>query len=433
MLKKQEFWALNWLRFFLSLYIVLFHTLNEPYALKEKHPVISTLLDLGNFATSIFFVLSGFLLTYVYVSLRNGIKIDRRSFLVSRLSALYPIHLFTSILALPFFLAVIYRNGGVAVPIDVLWHETRMLSSGETIFAVLMNLTLTHAWNPFYFLLNAPSWSLSALLFFYVVFPSIAPRLNNCRNPMKGLIISGILFLVPGVLAQSMGLSDIVTDGVLHRNPIIRLPLFLGGILLCVMFARQTLAKNEKHGTPCIVGLVFLVIITIAIAAYWQMKNSDHLLHIIRNGLYYPAALAVVWIFANVGPTATKWNQRWSARLGKASLSIFALHFPLFDIFYRAEKMVHAYIVANGGNTSFSALLQSAKTLDAEIIAYPIYFIFVIVASVALQEKIVNPTQALIKRRYALWKAKRIRMGERAGSDHDNSHQDERLESKLEC
>jgi peptidoglycan/LPS O-acetylase OafA/YrhL len=407
MLNKQEFWALNWLRFFLSLYIVTFHTLNEPYGLVTTHPFVSSLLDLGNFATSIFFVLSGFLLTYVYVSLRGDRKIDKSSFLVARLSALYPIHLFTIILALPFFLAVIYRDGGIAVPLDVFWKHTRLLGNGETMLAVLMNLTLTHAWNPLYLLLNPPSWSLSALLFFYLLFPYLAPWLNKMRRPMVGLIVLGVLFFLPGAIAQLAGWTDIVTDGVLHRNPVVRLPLFLGGVLLCVMYARRAPVTNDKPGFISTAILISIVMITIAIAAYWQIINPEHRMHVIRNGLYYPAALAIVWIFANAGPSVSKWNLRWSARLGKASLSIFALHYPMFDIMRRGEKFLRAYIITRDEDKPLSLLLQVAKKLDENIIAYPIYFILVILAALALQENIVNPVQAFIKKRFALWKSER--------------------------
>jgi len=402
MLKKQEFWALNWLRFFLSIYLVLFHTLNGPYFLVETHPLISTLLDLGNFATSIFFVLSGFLLSYVYVALRNGKKIDTGSFLVARLSALYPIHLLTIALALPLFLMLSYRHGGVGVPVDVFIKGTRFLAGGEATIALLMNLTLTHAWNPFYLILNPPSWSLSALLFFYILFPSIAPWLNKVRRPVSGLVVLGILFTLPGAFAQIAGLSDLVTDGVLHRNPIVRLPLFLAGILLCVIYARRNSAGKTVPGIALHVGLIALVFATIAAATYWQMTSPEQRLYLIRNGLYYPAALAIVWVCANAGPTMSKWNQQWSARLGKASLSIFALHYPLFDIFIRGEKLLRAYISTVGENNQFTLMLQVAKNLDASLMLYPLYFVLVVFASVALQESIVNKIQVSIKKRYAL-------------------------------
>jgi peptidoglycan/LPS O-acetylase OafA/YrhL len=410
MLKRQEFWALNWLRFFLSLYIVLFHTLNHQYKLVKTHPVISALLDLGNFATSVFFVLSGFLLTYVYVSLRDNKKIDGRSFIVSRLSALYPIHIFTSVLALPFFLSLIYRNGGIAIPLDALTTETRLLGNCEMFFALLMNLTLTHAWNPLYLLLNPPTWSLSALLFFYLLFPFFAPWLNKIRKPITGLVILGVLFSMPAAFAQMAGLSDIVTDGVLHRNPIVRLPLFLGGILLCVIYARRTLTLTEKLSKMTAVGLFFLVIATIAVAAYAQVNYSGPQTHLVRNGLYYPASLAVVWMFANVGQTVSKWNQQWSARLGKASLSIFALHYPMFDIVRRGEKLLRACIMTWGEDRTLSSLFRLAKTLDETILMYPVYLFLVIFTSIALQEQIVNPLQLLIKKRYFMWNAKRAQV-----------------------
>lgn len=408
--KRQEFWALNWLRFFLALYIVLFHTLNGPYELNKTHPVISALLSLGNFATSIFFVLSGFLLTYVYVTLRGGQKIDRRSFLVSRLSALYPIHLFTLVLALPLFFAALRRHGGVVVPLDVSWAATRLLGNGEATLGILMNLTLTQAWNPLYMLLNVPAWSLSTLLFFYLLFPYTAPALNRMRNPVAGLIGFGVLFLLPGAYAEMAGLTDLVTDGILHRNPIVRLPLFLAGVLLCVIYARRVLGNDDKPGMMEAVWAGGVITLTIAFATYWPLEHPGRITPLIRNGLYFPAALAVVWILARLRPAASGWNQRWSARLGKVSLSIFALHYPLFDLVYRGEKIVRAYIRTFGEHKSLSELLQTARTLDENISFYPVYLVLVIVASIAMQERIVNPVQASIKRRYFAWQTGRTRV-----------------------
>lgn len=404
MLNKQEFWALNWLRFFLSIYIVLYHTLNAAYEMEITHPVISAFLSLGNFATTIFFVLSGFLLTYVYVVLRHGGNIDTRSFLVSRLATLYPIHLFTIALALPVFYVVIHRHGGIEVPLDVYGAGSRVLGSSETILAALMNVTLIQAWNPLYLILNPPSWSLSTLLFFYIFFPYIAPRLYRSRRPVTALVLFGILFLLPGAYAQWAGLDDLITMGVLHRNPIIRLPLFLGGILLCVLYARRIATKDEHLGFAAIACICIVVMITVGIAAYCKIAYPKNPLFIVRNGLYYPAALMIVWLCAHAGPVASKWNQRWSSRLGKVSLSIFALHFPLFDIFRRAEKLVRAYLDTYGQHKSLSSLIDMTTTMEGSLALYPVYFFFVVVAAIAMQEKIVNPTQVIIKKHYATWK-----------------------------
>lgn len=64
-IKNEHFTTLEWFRFILSLYIVIFHTFNYSTAPTWIREVFET----GFFATSSFFVLSGFILAHVY--LRN--------------------------------------------------------------------------------------------------------------------------------------------------------------------------------------------------------------------------------------------------------------------------------------------------------------------------------------------------------------------------
>lgn len=412
MLKKQEFWALNWLRFFLAEYLVLFHTLNEPYAVAKTYPVLSALLDLGNFATSVFFVLSGFLLAYVYIAMRDGQSIDKGAFLAARFSALYPVHIFTLILVLPVLFVSSYPHGGIQVPLEVFGGKFRVLGVSETILVFLAHLTMTHAWNPLYLLLNPPSWSLSTLMFFYILFPYFGPWLNKVRSPAIWLVLLGILFSLPGAYAQMAGLTDIVTTGILHRNPVVRLPLFLSGILLCVMYARRSLAGKFKLDVYTFGGLSAVVIIVIAFAAYCQFQYPENHFHLVKNGLYYPAALATVWICANAGPAVSTWSKYWSTRLGRAALSIFVLHFPLYQLFYRGERYVRACLEVIDERGPVSSIVHVAKTLPPSLLLYPVYFFLVIYLAVALQEKLVNPIQMLIKRNFGQWRARRAQRRE---------------------
>ena len=64
MARTEHFIGLEWLRFLLAIYVVLFHTV---HAYVEDEPTwLSELAGVGFFATSSFFVLSGFLLAHVY-------------------------------------------------------------------------------------------------------------------------------------------------------------------------------------------------------------------------------------------------------------------------------------------------------------------------------------------------------------------------------
>lgn len=66
--------------------------------------------------------------------------------------------------------------------------------------------------------------------------------------------------------------------------------------------------------------------------AYWYF-----LLH---NGLLLPAQVGLVCLSALAREPNSEWLRHWSPRLGAASLSIFALHVPLFNLFRTLEQLV---------------------------------------------------------------------------------------------
>src|SRR5215207_8407687 len=106
----------------------------------------------GSFAldngVSFFFVLSGFILTYVY-SVRP--RLEKRRFLLARLARLWPAHL-----------------AAFAVCLALTWEGTR---SQFTPFKLFANLTLLHAWIPlreYNLSFVGPSWSISTEFGFYL-------------------------------------------------------------------------------------------------------------------------------------------------------------------------------------------------------------------------------------------------------------------------
>lgn len=76
---KQRFIGLEWLRFLLGCYVMIYHTVHQ-YPQRGSVPFLAELTSMGFFATSTFFVLSGFLLTHVYFN-GNQMRESGRSFL----------------------------------------------------------------------------------------------------------------------------------------------------------------------------------------------------------------------------------------------------------------------------------------------------------------------------------------------------------------
>lgn len=393
--RKKNFATLNWLRFLAALYIVLFHTLKIYPTLQGTW--LKATLSLGNMATSVFFVLSGFLLTYAYVVQKNGRKVERRNFMLARFSTLYPLHIAGLLLSLlPIGLAFATK-GGVTVPTELSGAGERILSHGEFLAGLLMNVLLLNAWNPFYMSFNYPSWSLSALGCYYLLFPAIAPKIYRMKDPIVGLVVLGILFAIPGAVADYLGRTDIFTDGLLHRNPIVRFPLFLAGMVLCVHYART----GETQSTRPILALGAVVLATTVFGIY--LHYHEHHLHLIRNGMYYPASLAVIWLCVCAKPSENPRFRYWGDRLGAASLPLFLLHGPLFQIFMTVEKIIMGAVYSPTWRVS--SIIAAGRDVEPSVLFYWLYLGGLLLLCVYVQERLVAPLQVWIRNRYGAAKA----------------------------
>src|SRR5947207_495509 len=140
--------ALTSLRFVAAAMIVLYHS--DPSF--GKYDPFAFLGKGKGQAVSFFFVLSGFILSYVYPSLTS--LDDVRRFLVARLARIWPGHLFASLLVL------------ILIP-----HDSWIGVTGSTthgIRKVLANICMVQAWVPkrgYFFAFNSPSWSISTEFF----------------------------------------------------------------------------------------------------------------------------------------------------------------------------------------------------------------------------------------------------------------------------
>lgn len=411
---KRQFVSLEWLRFGLGAYLVLFHTLNG-FNYPELPTAIRKICEMGFFSTSTFFVLSGFLLAHVYLrDHASGTAVmlgSKKTFWVKRFANLYPIHVGSFFLVVAIF--AIFPKLGI-IPHDKYmslmsvypdtndWKPAVMhrMSSTELGVALGMNALLLHAWNPYYLTFNIPSWSISTLMFLYLLFPLVAPYLHRFKRP--GWLLAAIcaLCLSPAVLFICMDWYGSPATGILHRNPLVRAPEFLAGIALCAVFHRQ-----QQLGivvTKAVLGsLWFLVITSILTAAYLlnvagefsQKGNIPYFL--LHDGLLLPTQVALIYVLLHIPNPSQRWA-KLAKPLGNCSLSMFALHIPLFMIFARAERVLDGEpllcltdlmgcFAAAGGKTPWH---------------YPIYFILVILISLTFQKQFVERFRRMIERAF---------------------------------
>src|SRR6185437_6908160 len=193
---KPRFSGLEWLRFSLGVFVMIYHTAPN-YPQFDRVPWLKDIASMGLYATSTFFVLSGFLLAHVYFN-QGRMREPARSFWLKRFSNLYPIHIVAlgaSILALLLMHQLsIPPDGPGATPRFVIYdtHDIsgqtnpelyrHYMSNKELGLNALLQLFMLQAWNPLYLTFNAPLWSLSALFFFYLVFPYSASKLLRIEH-----------------------------------------------------------------------------------------------------------------------------------------------------------------------------------------------------------------------------------------------------------
>ncbi|WP_255831787.1 acyltransferase family protein [Stutzerimonas zhaodongensis] len=405
---KEKFIGLEWLRFSLGMYIVCFHTLHN-YAEEYLPGWLADMTGVGFFATSSFFVLSGFLLAHVYCQ-QGQLREPGRSFLSRRFANLYPLHLFS--LALTGVVLFIIAKLGIP-PDDVkatlrfVVYDTNedlgdasrealehYMGNGELLLNFVLQLLMLQAWNPYYLTFNPPLWSISTLFFFYLTFPLLAPRLMNLRHKGLWLGVIMVIYLLPplwAVLQQEYGTP---ITGMLHRMPLLRLPEFLGGILLYGLFRDMQIQER----VPRLGGRLLMASFVLGcfVAAIWLLKGEKYWYFLLHNGLLLPSQLALIYLFALISTPASTGLNRWSQRLGAASLPLFVLHVPVFILFSRSEKLLGVF--SPGCINAWSECATQAGEQSLSLWFYPIYLLLTVAICLWAQEHAVVPTRKRLLR-----------------------------------
>jgi peptidoglycan/LPS O-acetylase OafA/YrhL len=389
--------GLDILRFSLACYLVLYHTM-PTYPGSNTLP-LAELFRFGGGATSIFFILSGFILSHVSVETMHGEikKVSVSRFFINRFSNLYPIHIITLLLTVV-LMATTARPFDVELSnLDSATPIIHTMSAAEVAVNAVLQVLLLQAWNPFYLSFNIPSWSLSTLLFFYLLFPVLAPRLLRTRRKWTMLLAMWVACLLPAVIAVANNWYGVWVMGTLHTNPLVRLPEFLAGILAYGIFA-----AHAQQITRIVVRYRRIMIATLAAlfigAAYLFAEGSPAWEVLLHNGAILPAQIAVVIVSASLLQDASPRVAGWARRLGNASLSIFALQMPIFFAFLKVQKLLGIPYPLLSCVHRLHVCAAAASQVPVHFSAYPVYLIVVLLVSALFQERMVVPVRSALRR-----------------------------------
>lgn len=246
---KRQITALTGLRIIAALWVVLHHLSGEIFTLIPQASFAEPIISRGGLGVDLFFVLSGFILTYQYFDrLGPTFRLNEfLHFLKLRIARVYPVHFVTLNLTVALFFAAQFV--GVGINQD---------GAVRTLGAYIQNLFLVHGWADQPYSWNGASWSVSAEWFAYLLFPFAVVALFKVRSRgalWAGVLLPAALYICLQAWVLELGTND-RPDNVLIRIAVS----FTIGCFLARIFANtQTAGSHWRWLTPA----MLLTIITL--------------------------------------------------------------------------------------------------------------------------------------------------------------------------
>jgi peptidoglycan/LPS O-acetylase OafA/YrhL len=330
--------ALTSLRFFAAAMIVLLHSCGVLWL----SPGILEHFALAQ-AISFFFVLSGFILTYIYPRFNEGSAVQH--FYLARFARIWPLHV-VSLLTLLIIL--------LPESIPYIMQRTNALIG-------IMNVSLIHGWVPIrlsYFSYNAVSWAVSVEFFFYLVFPFLIKDFDNTW--LIKLVLSALLVICSIILCNvahlppdnPLAMTEISIAGIIYISPLCRLFEFVLGMCTALFWKKYQMRIRLNRFAGSLLELL-TICISISAIYYYGIYYSGHYPSFMKTAIgtagcaYLFAAGSSIFFAALIfamalesGIISHMLSLKIPVLLGEASYSIFLFHVIILRLYsMNAQKL----------------------------------------------------------------------------------------------
>ena len=342
---RGEIKPLTGLRIIAALWVVLFHYRPPLWAASPRlHDDFAPLFDAGAQGVDLFFILSGFVLTWNYLD-RMGPSWSARGtlhFLWLRLSRVWPIYLVTMHLAALWIIFTLHVGDFPSPDAEKL-----------TAISYLRQLVMVQLWfEPFFdgTSWDGPAWSISAEWLAYLLFGLLVMiifRIARVSRTRTLLMLAFLAALPPTVL--------LLGNGVLY-TPWSWLPRivaqFTAGALACAAVRRLRLSDRGRR----IAGYVSMLLVAAIVGGLYHY-SAHPVAGMVDSGaltavLFLPLVVA---LSVGTGGLATLLSTRVMLYGGRISFSLYMIHEPVHTAWdwavrqYRIDiPMTTAKLVAVG-------------------------------------------------------------------------------------
>ena len=243
--------AINAFRGFASLYVVFYHLRN--YTDFDWFGMFPP-LRFGYIGVDFFFILSGLIVSHVYLQKSSTGGADFwKKFIWYRIARLFPVHLLVMILML---LAAIVPPSlaGIEPELDAQAYKDWFLL---TFLVRQWTLPADYAW-------NSPAWSVSAELFAYIiVFPLIAYFTRGNISRSNGIMLAMIGAMLLLFMIWSTGTVNVKA----YAGPLIRVTggFVLGSGLYLILSSLPMIREWDQYLCFSLAGMVLILLIAPAL------------------------------------------------------------------------------------------------------------------------------------------------------------------------
>lgn len=286
---------------------------------------------LGGNGVALFFVLSGFVIAGSLASRRQSY----RDYAVHRFARIVPVYWLSLLATLLLFMFAGWQYSAA---------ESMNPTNAERIRSFLINAFAIQAWFPntviqqFW---NAPAWSISSELFFYLCAPIILIRLKASKFlfvylwGLTALLVTGYYLIA----ASLLGSTSPWLDAYPIRLPLFGLLPFLFGMALYRHDATATTVPKDR---TLAIGLTVILIVAIN----WTIAKEQGTVGWNRSAIYLfyllavPSyALLIYFLIRDQGIISKLLSQPLMILLGNASYSLYLFHWIALLVILRHGEL----------------------------------------------------------------------------------------------
>jgi peptidoglycan/LPS O-acetylase OafA/YrhL len=344
---RERIPALTGVRSFAAIGIVLYHFWGT-YLPGITAP---TVIQNSFSAVSFFFVLSGYILAYVYAK-NDSSELDRRRFWYARFARIYPLYIFSFLVEFPLIAWIIFHSPAP--------FKRALIALGSLAGC----LGMVQSWIPgMNWRWNTPAWTICCEALFYLLFPwmLLAIRRIKPQRLLLYLVAAYVVTLLPAVFLYHWGIGVTTSSPrtplfhIVVFNPLFRLFEFFVGMLLgkLDLYLRESQHDSKTWIRPAALYIGFAG--TVIYTAFGQS---------IPFILRYSGAADLIFcalIFGLAKPSSSILCKVMSFSpfilLGEASYAIYIMQFPVGEWF------------ASTFNTFGYSLQAAGTTADAMLFA----------------------------------------------------------------